>query len=1719
MSFDSLVNRGDYFSAHYLAEVLPKDLKKSGGLFARWNEQEKAGHRTPRKGLRALAKPYFADRPYFADMDDRLRDGEVPAPDLSADEGAEWRKELGELHGEVLRALGYEASPRELTVERAGKDYVVEVAYADRHLVAIECGWAADVDAALDDDRAGRLLAPVRLDNTEEITSGTRLASWLLTAEEAPRYVLILAGGVVVLADRAVWGEGRYLAVSLDVALGRNNEAELGTIAALFGADSLLPPEEGGSEPLAELLDRSRGHAVGVSRELRDGLKDSVELIANEVLARVRAQGVRPEQIMEPAALAKQLGRESLRYLYRILFLLYAEARPELGILPTDDDDYVRGYSLARLGDLVVRDLTGEEARGGFHLYESLNLLFRMVNRGHRPRLGAEPEGSEGEGLRFEPLRSDLFEPEAIKLIGRNAISLDDDDPDAPPVDTRLRNETLYKVLRKLMLTKGRKKERGGFISYAQLGINQLGAVYEGLMSYTGFIATEELYEVAKGGDPKDGSWLIPASKVDDYPSEVFVHAVDEDGNKLDEYKRYREGSYVYRLAGRDRETSASYYTPESLTQVTVQLALQHRLDQDDTVTPAREILKWTICEPALGSGAFLNEAINQVAAEYLKRRQQELGVSIDPEAYEEELQKVKAYVALHNSYGVDLNETAIELAEVSLWLNVMHPGLQAPWFGLHLRRGNSLIGAGRKVYGAAQLTKGTWLKEAPEDLPFSAGELPAGKVHHFLLPAEGWGTVAGAKEAKELAPEQVNRLKAWRKQLHKSVSDKKKQGHKLTQLGRLQGLSKRAEYLWDLVQQRLAISEREISRKIDVWGADWIDQPVNAVPKEKVYGDLTAPGTPYWRLKKVMDAWCALWFWPLDKAGLLDGSDDLYARRAKGDRPEEATGTPAADESIGFGGVYVTDSLFSIGDKQLDLVSYALDAKATKAGGMAKPAARKPRPALEPLRPVIPLGNLDDWLDFAEAVLGRADIPDDSLGAVFASLDALEVFENELHTWMGMDSEFKLGERFPWLDVVEEITDQQGFFHWELHFAQIFTNGGFDLQVGNPPWVRPRWQEDAVIAELEPWFKLAEKPSVAEWRDRKAAVLPEGGARVYFMGELVGNAGTVDFLTSEATYPLLVGTQPDLYRAFMCRVWANVGRAGMAGLIHPDTHFGGVKEGRLRAAAYRHLRMHAHFHNRAGVFPENHANTEFGVHVYASAAQTSFTHLSWLFHPEALLASLDHDGTGELPGIKHDGKWELRPHKERLIRVDESLLAQWAKLTDSADVPVEQTPLLHPVTTAEAGAIEALAAHGRRLGADGPRISRGYDEANAKKDGLIQWVTGKPGSLDAVILQGPHFVQATPYNKQPNIPCKTNRDWSAWDLTALPEDAVPVTNYERACDEETYLAAQDRWVNYRLLEQLQAEYRDNPGSLPEGLRKASPAEIETYLQGRCTQRYTEFYRLAWRRMIPFDTERSLFAALIPPGPAHVNAVHTLALPDNQGTALAAGFWAALPLDYLLRITGRADLQIGDAPNMPAADPDHPLASALLLRTLRLNCLTNAYAPLWAELYDPAWTDEQWAADWPGLRPLGEAASVTPEWAYATPLRIERERRAALVELDALVALWLGMTAEQLVAIYRSRYPVLSDYEAQIWFDANGRKIAGNHNTYGYGQTKQHYEQLMAHLDPEANGPVPDGYTAPFYKADREAEYRQAHAVFSERLRRSGWQPPAVPGVGGESAS
>lgn len=111
-----------------------------------------------------------------------------------------------------------------------------------------------------------------------------------------------------------------------------------------------------------------------------------------------------------------------------------------------------------------------------------------------------------------------------------------------------------------------------------------------------------------------------------------------------------------------------------------------------------------------------------------------------------------------------------------------------------------------------------------------------------------------------------------------------------------------------------------------------------------------------------------------------------------------------------------------------------------------------------------------------------------------------------------------------------------------------------------------------------------------------------------------------------------------------------------------------------------------------------------------------------------------------------------------------------------------------------------------------------------------------------------------------------------------------------------------------------------------------------------------------------------------------------------------------------------------------------------------------------------------------------------------------------------MVAVWLGMDADALIAAYKGRFPVLQKYEAASWFDAEGRKLASNARTIGQRQTKETWTQFEAYrravgepspegvLPADPNATPPDGYTAPFCKANREREMREAHVYFKKRL-------------------
>jgi hypothetical protein len=1420
------------------------------------------------------------------------------------------------------------------------------------------------------------LAEPVAVDGDDKhpITSVPKLLSQVFAQDDAPRYALVLAGRWVLLTERQRWPEGRYLAINMQLVIDRNDEkkgGELDRALACITADSLMPDAEG-AVWWDTVFDDSIKHTVGVSKDLREGVRNSIEIIANEVVRRRALKGLKPL----PAEEAQPLAKQALRYLYRILFLLFAEASPELKVLPVGDPDYETGYSLDRLRELVLVELSADAA-DRTHFHDSLSVLFRLVDRGHG--VDAASDGDEEEvapdlssGLVFNGLSADLFLPSATARID----------------EVGLGDEAMRTVLAHLLLSKEQKGRDRGFISYSDLGINQLGAVYEGLMSYTGFFATTDLYEVAKDGDAAKGSWVVPVERSHGIEKKDFVTYKDPITEEV-RLVLHEQGSFVFRLAGRERQQSASFYTPEVLTRFVVSQALEELLDQDGGRTTAAEILEITVCEPALGSGAFAIEAVRQLAEEYLKRREEELGERADPEDRPRELQKVKASIALHQVYGVDLNATAVELAEITLWLDTMVEGITAPWFGLHLRRGNSLIGSRRAVYSREQVNNKGWLHDVPRDVPVAelADNLEAGRVaqetagaiHHFLLPAWGWGSAVDAKEAKELAPEALADLKAWRRSVVAKPSKK--------QLDRLVNLSYRVETLWQFSLRRLQIAEREARREIELWGADLMVTPdaPPPVPRDEIEYKLADPDGAYQRLRRVMDAWNALWFWPL--------TDTL----------KQGVTPPTLDEWLD-------------GMQALLGSHFEAKTKGKMAGGET-------------------LGLPSGWSE-----LGTAEELDLSFAG--AQYVAEAITDN------------------PWLRVTERIAGEQGFFHWNLDFAPRFATGGFDLQVGNPPWVRPRSDVDALLAEGDPWWQLAVKPTQLQVASKRAETLSLEGMADLLLDGTAAVAVTAAFLGDSTQYPHLAGLQPDLYRCFMEQTWRNTSRSGSVGLIHPESHFTDEKAGILREATYGRLRRHWQFVNELVLFEiDNHVS--YGVHVYGTPQTVHFLMASSLYHPETAVGSLRHNGDGAEPGLKNEeGKWDVSPHAARIITVTDDVLQTWHAVLEDRTVPVRQTRMVYAVNRATAAVLAKLAA-APRIGQLGLEFSRGWDESIDRRKGFFDISWGKVGSWKGAILQGPHLFVGNPFYKSPNATMTSNKDWSAVDLEALAPDALPVTAYKPAVPPAEYDAAYTHWGAERL-----------------------PAR--------------DHYRIAWRNMAANRNERTLIPAIIPPGAAHIHTVTSIgSVGDDRILALTAGVLSSMLADFSVRVAPKSSVSASTIGRLPLASG--VLCEALLTRSLRLNCLTEDYRGLWDAAMVDSMEGEQWAGglDYPARTSF---AVENGGWTPSAPLRRASDRRQALVEIDAIVALMLGLSADELCTVYRTQFAVLYGYDRNSYlYDANGRLVPNSVLTVWRSKGDAVGDDERKAVHPGSG--IEYTYDLPFRTLDREADMRQAYAHFEKIMK------------------
>lgn len=1172
----------------------------------------------------------------------------------------------------------------------------------------------------------------------------------------------------------------------------------------------------------------------------------------------------------------------------------------------------------------------------------------------------------------------------------------------------KLRNSCMLRIIDLMSLTRasGKRNSRRGRISYANLGINQMGAVYEALLSYRGFIAQQDLYEVKRAGvdfNELDVGYFVSESDLTQYTEEERVRYAS--GNKKGKLRMYAKGTFIYRLAGREREKSASYYTPEVLTKCLVKYALKELLKDKS----ADDILHLTICEPAMGSAAFLNEAINQLAEAYISRKEQETGEIIGYEERFNQLQKVKMFIADRNVYGVDLNPVAVELAEVSLWLNTIYPNGFVPWFGTQLVNGNSLIGARRQCYRVSSLqatSKGLrWYEKAPERVPLGT-ERKRGKlstqIYHFLLGDPGMCSYTD-KVIKQLEPAKIKFLNTWNKAFTAPYCD--------DDIETLKKLSKTIDKLWkDQISLRQQLKQQtHDSLSVFKFNDDEPDSHTSIRTKDQMlrtmYRSENAKNAgAYARLKFAMDYWCALWFWPIDKADLL----------------------PSRSEFLN------------------DMYMILVELYSTNSDSQQ-------------------LSMLED-----------ADEEDTDI--------LLQVNLDELCALL------------PRLKLARTIAQQNHFMHWELEFADVFAErGGFDLMIGNPPWIKIEWNEQGVLADANPMFAVKKLTATQTTHERQTALENAHTHSMYF-AEYEMLSGEQNFLNAVQNYPALKGQQTNLFKCFLPLSWEKTNESGIAAFVHPEGVYDDPKGGALREMLYPRLRYHFQFANERKLFSEVDHHTQFSLNVYGGPLMVSFDTISNLYDAKSIAECYQGEASAPIPGIKDaNGDWNTTGHPDRIIHVTQRELEVFAKLFDGNDKWQQaRLPQLHVEQLLEV--LIRFSKQNKVIGDMQLSIfnTRMWEETGSQKDGTISRYVHFPDSTVDAIISGPHIGVSNPLFKSSRSICKLNSDYDNIDLTNISSNYIQRVNYTPFCSIDDYF-----------------------------LR-----EPKTYWDTS----YHEEYRLVMRRMLNQGGERTLISALLPPGMGHIHTIFGLAVSDKNIISLLAATFSSIPFDFYVKSTGKSDILFDLASKLPLLN-ESIFALSMSERSLLLNCVTNHYANLWKTCFDTSFTHSTWSKSDPRLSPT-RFTSLTPEWTWDTPLRTDYERRQALVEIDVLTAMALGMTLQQLKTIYRIQFPVLQSYEADTWYDANGRiTFTNNRSLTGVGFTRPEWENagavqpikrgdapwdgIMKHApagyvfartitdDTMPGGPVQHTieYAAPFDRCDREQDYETAWKFFEEKYK------------------
>ena len=1447
----------------------------------------------------------------------------------------------------------------------------------------------------VDEDAAGALYKGV----LGEMPNEDLVTKILFGSAEPPRFIMLIGMNQIALIDRNKWNEKRYLQFELEEIFSRLENTTLQAMAVLLHRDSLCPDD--GKVLLDELDEQSQKNASGVSQDLKYALRESIELLGNEVLYDMKTRLGRDLEA-DPVD-AGQLTLECLRYMYRMLFVLFIEARPELGYAPIKAQSYYSGYSLESLRDIAdnIRDDV-DEVGDGYYLHETLAKLYELIYDGY-PKTEDELQKATGSDSLHDmfliaPLKAHIFDPEYTRMI----------------TAAKLRNRCMLRIIDLMSLTRatGRKNGRRGRISYANLGINQMGAVYEALLSYRGFIAEQDLYEVKRKGDTfneLDVGYFVSESELEQYDEDERVRY--ESGEKKGKLRMYEKGTFIYRLAGREREKSASYYTPEVLTKCLVKYALKELLEGKT----ADEILELTICEPAMGSAAFLNEAINQLAEAYISRKEKETGEVIGYEDRFNELQKVKMYIADRNVYGIDLNPVAVELAEVSLWLNTIYEGGFVPWFGTQLVNGNSLIGARRQVYRVENVqstSKGLrWHELEPERVPLGKKRMPKKQIYHFLLGDPGMCSYSD-KVIKSLEPENIKKMVKWNKKFTEPITD--------DEVVTLLRLSAAIDDLWEAQINLRKEVNAKTQDSLSVFGHidEAVDSHTTIRQKDKIFSELYKSehmrnAGPYARLKFAMDYWCALWFWPIDQADLLPTRSEFLF-----DMSLILEGTMAS--------VKVTDSV--------------------KGGQMTLFPTEMEQLALD----IIDTYGTDTVVD----------IP-------------------------------RLRKENPRLDLAARIAEQNHFMHWELEFADLFAErGGFDLIIGNPPWILMLWNEQNVLSEINPLFAIRNL-SATETAKQRDTALSSSDTHTLYLEEYVGMASMQNYLCAAENYLILSGMKTNLFKCFLPQAWMFTCKDGVTGFVHPDGVYDDPKGGALREALYPKLRKHFQFTNELKLFAEVDHHMGFSLNVYSNKPSNGFDSISNLFATSTIEESYSGNANGVVPGIKDDNGWCTEGHGDRIVHIGKKELELFARLFDDDAENWKQArlPVIH--TKQFLAALDAFASNPitiASLNENEIAYSVMFFEAADAKSGIIKRdVHFAESGLDT-ILSGPHIGVANPRFKTSRRVCKLNSDYDIIDLSQISPDYRARCNYRMACSVD--------------------KYTDTMTNLPWG------------------GKYNCAYRIGMRKMLNLSGERTLVAAIIPPKVCHIDGIYSMTF--TRGLATMAGCMASIPYDFYIKVSGKANGCYNVFSSFPMLD-DSIYGNAIAVRALMLNCLTDDYSDFWRDSYNDKFCSEKWGkADSRLLQT--QFTSLSSEWSQSCSLNGDFERHQALIEIDVLTAMALGMTLDQLKTIYRIQFPVLQSYEADTWYDANGRIVfTNNRSLTGVGFSRPEWENPGAvkpvrRSDAPWNGvmknapagyvfartimddTMPGGpvertieYVAPFDRCDREKDYETAWKFFEKK--------------------